>query len=32
MSANRNFFLHGVVMAINRTFIPDNFAATANGT
>ncbi|MEP6690241.1 MAG: pilus assembly PilX N-terminal domain-containing protein [Gemmatimonadaceae bacterium] len=31
MSANRHFFLHGVVMAINRTFIPDDFWTTASG-
>ncbi len=31
MSANRDFVLHGVVMALNNTFIPDNFAGTASG-
>ncbi|MEP6689985.1 MAG: pilus assembly PilX N-terminal domain-containing protein [Gemmatimonadaceae bacterium] len=31
MSANRHFFIDGVVMALNRTFIPDNFFGTANG-
>ncbi len=31
MSANRHFFLHGVVMALNHTFIPDNFMSTASG-